>query len=228
MDWELKFGDTKNHDTLGTVSIQPTISKLSWFSGATGRTRTGDLLITNQLLYQLSHSSITGWTIHPFRVQNPGSRLAPQSSEQKELYHISLAASTSFFQKFESPPRLWLLFVMYRPASTKRYPFPGFFLEFTGNLQKSREKKRKIFSPNFSISSLAFSGFPASRQIPSSPLLYITPIYNFFYSELFTFSTGFSTVVFPFIFKDFLRFCKFFEIRQTEVPSAETSPVKST
>jgi hypothetical protein len=27
-------------------------------SGATGRTRTGDLLITNQLLYQLSHSSI--------------------------------------------------------------------------------------------------------------------------------------------------------------------------
>ncbi len=25
--------------------------------GATGRTRTGDLLITNQLLYQLSHSS---------------------------------------------------------------------------------------------------------------------------------------------------------------------------
>ena len=28
------------------------------FCGATGRTRTGDLLITNQLLYQLSHSSI--------------------------------------------------------------------------------------------------------------------------------------------------------------------------
>ena len=26
--------------------------------GATGRIRTGDLLITNQLLYQLSHSSI--------------------------------------------------------------------------------------------------------------------------------------------------------------------------
>ena len=27
------------------------------FSGATGRIRTGDLLITNQLLYRLSHSS---------------------------------------------------------------------------------------------------------------------------------------------------------------------------
>lgn len=26
--------------------------------GATGRTRTGDLLITNQLLYRLSHSSV--------------------------------------------------------------------------------------------------------------------------------------------------------------------------
>ena len=32
-------------------------AKASAFSGATGRTRTGDLLITNQLLYQLSHSS---------------------------------------------------------------------------------------------------------------------------------------------------------------------------
>ena len=31
--------------------------------GATGRTRTGDLLITNQLLYQLSHSSITAGVI---------------------------------------------------------------------------------------------------------------------------------------------------------------------
>ncbi len=31
---------------------------MSLHHGATGRTRTGDLLITNQLLYQLSHSSI--------------------------------------------------------------------------------------------------------------------------------------------------------------------------
>ena len=29
----------------------------SYKDGATGRIRTGDLLITNQLLYQLSHSS---------------------------------------------------------------------------------------------------------------------------------------------------------------------------
>ena len=34
--------------------------RLQDFFGATGRTRTGDLLITNQLLYQLSHSSIPG------------------------------------------------------------------------------------------------------------------------------------------------------------------------
>ena len=33
------------------------MSAISAF-GATGRIRTGDLLITNQLLYQLSHSSI--------------------------------------------------------------------------------------------------------------------------------------------------------------------------
>ena len=32
-------------------------SFLSTLHGATGRTRTADLLITNQLLYQLSHSS---------------------------------------------------------------------------------------------------------------------------------------------------------------------------
>jgi hypothetical protein len=31
------------------------------FFGATGRTRTADLLITNQLLYQLSHSSKYLW-----------------------------------------------------------------------------------------------------------------------------------------------------------------------
>ena len=30
----------------------------SWGFGADGRTRTGDLLITNQLLYQLSHTSV--------------------------------------------------------------------------------------------------------------------------------------------------------------------------
>ena len=30
----------------------------TWFFGACGRTRTGDLLITSELLYQLSHTSI--------------------------------------------------------------------------------------------------------------------------------------------------------------------------
>ena len=35
----------------------------SFLFGATGRTRTGDLLITNQLLYQLSHSSAYRYNI---------------------------------------------------------------------------------------------------------------------------------------------------------------------
>ena len=39
------------------TKIRPPKNRRSYF-GATGRTRTGDLLITNQLLYQLSHSSI--------------------------------------------------------------------------------------------------------------------------------------------------------------------------
>ena len=34
-----------------------------FYFGATGRTRTGDLLITNQLLYQLSHSSAYRYNI---------------------------------------------------------------------------------------------------------------------------------------------------------------------
>ena len=46
------FGQ-KSVKTLKTAKIK----RFSPFSGATGRTRTGDLLITNQLLYQLSHSS---------------------------------------------------------------------------------------------------------------------------------------------------------------------------
>ena len=37
--------------------------------GATGRIRTGDLLITNQLLYQLSHSSICAVS-HPLKTEN--------------------------------------------------------------------------------------------------------------------------------------------------------------
>ena len=47
----------------GTDTIEKALAEASAFSGATGRTRTGDLLITNQLLYQLSHSSITAGAI---------------------------------------------------------------------------------------------------------------------------------------------------------------------
>ena len=36
---------------------------LNWFGGAGGRTRTPDLLITNQLLYQLSYTSFTDYNI---------------------------------------------------------------------------------------------------------------------------------------------------------------------
>ena len=42
---------------------QPVFVVNRLFSGATGRTRTGDLLITNQLLYQLSHSSASNGRI---------------------------------------------------------------------------------------------------------------------------------------------------------------------
>ena len=46
-------------DEIRQISKEIGAAKGSHFFGATGRTRTGDLLITNQLLYQLSHSSIS-------------------------------------------------------------------------------------------------------------------------------------------------------------------------
>ena len=52
------FLKIKKPQQLGTVGVQPTISELLRFSGATDVTRTHDLLITNQLLYRLSYSSI--------------------------------------------------------------------------------------------------------------------------------------------------------------------------
>ena len=48
------------YSTTSKIKKEKAPAKASAFSGATGRTRTGDLLITNQLLYQLSHSSKAG------------------------------------------------------------------------------------------------------------------------------------------------------------------------
>ena len=57
--------------------------------------------------------------------------------------------------------------------------FPGFFLELTGNLQKSREKKRRNFSSNFVTSSLAFPLFFRFPRFPPERHLYITFADNF-------------------------------------------------
>ena len=65
--------------------------------GATGRTRTGDLLITNQLLYQLSHSSvfhkcvnyitISGLHSQPFLLHfyAAGIRTAPANAQREGM-----------------------------------------------------------------------------------------------------------------------------------------------
>lgn len=50
-----------------TISLSFIFIKDRLIAGATGRTRTADLLITNQLLYQLSHSSISFF--HLIKVQ---------------------------------------------------------------------------------------------------------------------------------------------------------------
>ena len=58
--WQRLFLFLSKYSTTSKIKKEKAPAKASAFSGATGRTRTGDLLITNQLLYQLSHSSIPG------------------------------------------------------------------------------------------------------------------------------------------------------------------------
>ena len=55
--WQRLFLFLSKYSTTSKIKKEKAPAKASAFSGATGRTRTGDLLITNQLLYQLSHSS---------------------------------------------------------------------------------------------------------------------------------------------------------------------------
>ena len=45
-------------------------------AGATGRIRTGDLLITNQLLYRLSHGSVQGGAFAPLTTYHSKDRLS--------------------------------------------------------------------------------------------------------------------------------------------------------
>ena len=62
-DGQRLFLFLSKYSTTSKIKKEKAPAKASAFSGATGRTRTGDLLITNQLLYQLSHSSITAGAI---------------------------------------------------------------------------------------------------------------------------------------------------------------------
>ena len=54
----IKSQRSKSPQTLDTVGVPPTVSKAFGSLGAGNQTRTDDLLITNQLLYRLSYSSI--------------------------------------------------------------------------------------------------------------------------------------------------------------------------
>ena len=64
--------------------------------GATGRTRTGDLLITNQLLYQLSHSSINARRQRFSRVN-----YCISSSEQCQVIFANNSFLHCFSQHFQ-------------------------------------------------------------------------------------------------------------------------------
>jgi hypothetical protein len=55
LEWEMKHGRLVTYVLpigFGVFSFE----SVSYFTGASGRSRTGDLLITNQLLYQLSYA----------------------------------------------------------------------------------------------------------------------------------------------------------------------------
>ena len=66
------------------------------FFGATGQTRTADLLITNQLLYRLSHSSIFS-TADFDSIQNFYSNVKGFSKKKYIFYKLfSISADTIF------------------------------------------------------------------------------------------------------------------------------------
>ena len=55
----VNFEGSKTPEVVDAVGFQPTASKVTTQYGASGVTRTPDLLITNQLLYRLSYTSIS-------------------------------------------------------------------------------------------------------------------------------------------------------------------------
>ena len=79
------FLEEKSPKTLDTVGVQPTVSKAFGFCGAGGVTRTPDLLITNQLLYRLSYTSIVRQSL----TQPAGD----------VLYHKAFQSSTIFLSE---------------------------------------------------------------------------------------------------------------------------------
>ena len=163
-------------------------------------TRTHDLLITNQLLYRLSYISLS---IHDMvflerHIQNRIYFIIFFDRRQQILliscHTLCMAIPVYYILYFEGIPSKYFQAISLFPTLFPRIPpittgnsvviFPRNFDKFCHYF---------LLTPFFLQSSVLFS-------------IYIIYLIISFYKELFTFSTGFSTRSFSFIFNAFLLF----------------------
>ena len=96
----VNFEGSKTPEVVDAVGFQPTASKVTTQYGADGRIRTGDLLITNQLLYRLSYTSKLFSRRQSYHIFTPSS--TPISSARSHLFKspkITVCIITSFHAK---------------------------------------------------------------------------------------------------------------------------------
>ena len=166
-----------------TLSEQARRFRLLRLDGASGVTRTPDLLITNQLLYRLSYTSKScGWC-----------------HKQVLLYHMLFRASTPIHTSYRNIRSVWILRLVILQVFMQYY-FVSFvcLTRFLSNFPLPKQKKHRNFKRDF-VKSFRFGRYflffsPSAR----SPLNRHNSIcHHSFYKELFTFSTRFSTFLFP-------------------------------
>ena len=149
--------------------------------GACGRTRTGDLLITSELLYQLSHTSGL-----------------PRHLPQDERYYI-IVFSPRQLPVFGLPPFFYTYRILY-PLFSTFFQLPFLFYTFLTGLRQIDRWILLQYPPN--------SGEipPASRLRYRNQQIYIIFLFCNLYKELFTLSTQFSTSLHPLIFMEISTF----------------------
>lgn len=151
---EHKFQGNKKATPSDTLSIPLKISRLVWLYGAGNVTWTRDLLITNQLLYRLSYTSIFNSKVLPANLNNGYDTTFFPHRQQKFMLPFSIHTTVvyiticifagilaffcpAFFAFSTSFDRLFLSMtknnkILLDRFLQKLYPFPKFQLFFWG------------------------------------------------------------------------------------------------